>query len=137
MGPKASNDNPVPSPSQDHQHRLNVEGVNVRLRRAPLELSYRSGETEMSDITREEMNARFEAVEARMDARFVRMDAKLDTILVELRHVGQTATEAKNAASAIKWNVFFAALGGVGITASLVVAFWAVGWRIADIVRPQ
>ena len=91
----------------------------------------------MSDISREEMNARFEATEARMEARFIQMDGKLDRILVELRHVGETAKEAKVAAAAIKWNIFFAALGGIGITASLVVAFWAIGWQIADIVRPQ
>ena len=91
----------------------------------------------MSDITREELSARFEAVEARMDARFARMDAKLDNLLNEVVRVGETAKEAKAAASSIKWNVLFAALGGVGITASLVVAFWAIGWQIADIVRPH
>ena len=91
----------------------------------------------MSDITREEMDAKLEAVEARLETRLVSMDAKLDNLLNEVRQVGSTAKEAKAAASSIKWNVLFAALGGVGVTASLVVAFWAIGWQIADILRPQ
>lgn len=89
----------------------------------------------MADITREEIDAKPQAVEARLETRLVSMDAKLDNLLTEVRHVGETAKEAKSAAASIKWNVFFAALGGVGITASLVVAFWAIGWQIADILR--
>lgn len=39
----------------------------------------------MSDVTREEISARLEAVEARMDARVAGMSAKLDTALAEMR----------------------------------------------------
>ncbi|WP_159917850.1 hypothetical protein [Pantoea sp. 18069] len=45
-----------------------------------------SGDNErMSSITREEINAKLEATEARMDARFSGMSAKLDTALAEMR----------------------------------------------------
>ena len=37
------------------------------------------------------MNARLEAVEARLETRLVSMDSKMDTLLSEIRHVGESA----------------------------------------------
>ena len=144
MAQTAPGNDPIPFPSQGRPPRLTTEGPGISADEIVPSGALRSRKVTMGDITREEMDAKLEAVEARLETRLVSMDAKLDNLLSEIRRVGETAmdakhaaSEAKTAASAIKWNVFFAALGGIGITASLVVAFWAIGWQIADIVRPN
>lgn len=94
------------------------------------------GHYSVSTLTREELDAKLEAVEARLETRLVSMEGKLDNLLNEVRHVGETAREAKQAASTIKWNVLFAMLGGVAISASVIVAMWAIGYQIADVMKP-
>lgn len=92
----------------------------------------------MSDVSREEIDARLEAVEARLETRLVSMESKMDLILNEVRHVGDTAIEAKAAASNIKWNVLFTALGTVGVIGAVILAMWAVGYQIADLfIHPR
>lgn len=96
----------------------------------------------MSDITREEHDAKLEAVEARLETKLVTMDAKLDRIGGQIsaaveRLSSETmgakeaaqraelrADEARSAASSMKWNILFTALGAVAV----LVAFWAI-WQ--------
>lgn len=144
MAHQASNDNPIPFSSQARLPPLNITGKGTGVDQHTSTYRLRSENKAMSDVTREEMDAKLQATEARLETRLVSMDAKLDNLLNEVRRVGDiardakdAASEAKAAASSIKWNVLFAALGGIGISASLVIAFWAIGWQIADIMRSQ
>jgi len=56
-------------------------------------------------------------------------------MLLEIRHVGETAVEARTAARSIKWNMLFASLGTLGVTLSMVFALWTVGYQIADLIK--
>lgn len=83
----------------------------------------------MTDPTREEMDAKLDAVEARLETRLTSIDGKLDRLFDNVNYVARTATEAKNAAdkahdaaSNIKWNILFTALGVLGV----IVAMWAI-----------
>jgi hypothetical protein len=90
---------------------------------------------DMTEVSREEMNAKLEAVEARLEAKFISIDGKLDNLLSEIKHVGETAKDAKIAASNIKWNVLATAVGTVGVVGAVILAMWAVGYQIADILN--
>ena len=110
-------------------------------------------------LPREEADAKFEALEARLETRLTQLDAKIeqrfltldtkidqrfltlhskfDLMLLEIRHVGETAVEARTAARSIKWNMLFASLGTLGVTLSMVFALWTVGYQIADFMKPH
>ena len=84
--------------------------------------------------TREEIDAKLALGEARVETALARLDGKMDILLNEVRHVGATAERAERAASNIKWNVFFTALGTVGVVVAVIIAMWAVGYQIADLI---
>lgn len=86
--------------------------------------------------TRAELDAKLEAVEARLETKLVSMDGKLDALLNEIRHVGKSADDARRAASNIKWSVLFTAVGAVAIVVASIYALWALGYQIADLMRP-
>lgn len=94
------------------------------------------GELEMSDPTREEFDAKLEATEARLETRLVSIDGKLDRLFDRVEESVRTshrtedashraenaAIDAWKAASNVKWNILFTALGTIG----LIIAIWAV-----------
>ncbi len=111
------------SPSSTGPQRFNLLVVgDARESGSPEELS-------MSDPTREEYDAKLEAVEARLETRLVSIDGKLDRLFdkVELA-VGQSAeartaaNDARKAATEIKWHIIFTALATLGI----LLAAWAI-----------
>lgn len=90
--------------------------------------------------TREEIDAKLAAVEARVEAKLVGIDGKLDRIVDQIAssvfatnqkidllsekvsNAGDDAREAKKAAGDIKWHVLYTALGVVAV----IFAMWAV-----------
>lgn len=87
----------------------------------------------MSEPTREEIDAKLAAVEARLEARLVGIDGKLDRISDSLLTVTSKSQEAKeaadrasSAASSVKWNILFTALAVLGVIAAMW-AIWAQG----------
>jgi hypothetical protein len=40
------------------------------------------------------------------------------------------------AARSNKWNMLFASLGTLGVTMSMLFGLWAVGYQIADLIKP-
>lgn len=94
----------------------------------------------MGEVTREEIDAKLETIEARLETRLVSMDAKLDKVLDRLDLVAADAKEAKtearsarNAAGGLIWNFAFVAFAAVAI----LIAVYALGYQIADILRPR
>ena len=92
--------------------------------------------------SREEVNAKLEAVEARVDTKLVVMDSKLDRI-VDLVNVSiqaskraeNSADEAKKSASNLKWNISFTAITTVGLVVA-IGAFWIHGMGfIANLLK--
>ena len=79
------------------------------------------------------LDAKLESVVFQLNSK---IDSKFDLMLLEIRHVGEIAIEARTAARSIKWNMLFASLGTLGITLSMVFALWTVGYQIADFMRP-
>jgi hypothetical protein len=94
----------------------------------------------MSDITREEMDAKLEAAEARVETKLVGIDGKIDRlsdqlssamsqVSLELRTTREAAergesasNEARKAASQVKWNILFTAIGVLAVA----IAFWGI-----------
>lgn len=76
----------------------------------------------MSTPSREEIDAKLALVEARIETRLVSMDSKMDLILDRVAIGTATAERAERAASNIKWNVLFAALGTLGVILAAILA---------------
>ena len=94
--------------------------------------------------SREEVNAKLEAVEARLETRLVKMDTKLDVIVDRLqtsaaasndlreelkdtkRELKNDLMETKKAASTIKWNILFTGLAVAGVMVA-VFSLWTQG----------
>ena len=90
----------------------------------------------MSDSpSREEVNAKLEAVEARLETRLTSMDGKLDRLLDKITVVGETAKEAKTAASTIKWNILITAVATLAALIAVIVALNAVGFQVASVIK--
>ena len=89
----------------------------------------------MSDVTREEMNARFETVEARLETKLVSLDAKMDLMIEKFTHVQADVRESKessrlalSATAGVKYTVI-----GMGVALVVaVVAVLAFGLQVAD-----
>lgn len=86
-------------------------------------------EIEMSDPTREEFDAKLEATEARLETRLVSIDGKLERLFDRVEESVRTSHRAEDAAiraalaaSSMKWNIFFTALGTIGV----LFAAWAI-----------
>lgn len=83
----------------------------------------------MSEPTREEMDAKLEAVEARLETRLVSIESKLDRVFdrvqvsVEQSKEAKAAAEgARTAAAQTKWNILFTAVGVL----TVLLAAWAI-----------
>ena len=79
--------------------------------------------------SREEMNAKLEAVEARLETRLTSIDVKLDrigdrveTAVEQSRDAKTAANDARSAATSTKWNILFTAIG----VATVLIAAWAI-----------
>ena len=79
-------------------------------------------EETVSEPTREEFDAKLMATEERLNGRLVAIDGKLDRLFDRVGVVLEQSTAARQAASNIKWNILFTALGTVG----LLFAAWAL-----------
>lgn len=90
----------------------------------------------MSDISREEVNAKLEAAEARVETRFAILDGKLDRLLdksvsmdSDIREAKDAAIKARDAATSVTWHLIFVALGTIGA----VIAIYAFGVQLLDL----
>lgn len=96
----------------------------------------------MSDVSRDEIDAKLAAVEARLETGLVRLDGKMDNLLSEIRHVGDVAKDAKDearqakiVASNIKWNFAFVMLAGIGALLAVILTMWTITYQVTDTVR--
>ena len=80
--------------------------------------------------SREEVNAKLEAAEARLETKLVTMDAKLDNIANRVEAGIELSKEAKKAASSMKWNILFTAIGVIGV----MVAIYALSTQAMEFV---
>lgn len=95
----------------------------------PLRSPQQRERVKMAAPTREEIDAKLEASEARVDARLSGIEATLKILLdrVEVsvqasRDAKTAADDAKTAAGNTKWNILFTALGVLAV----IFAVWAV-----------
>ena len=79
--------------------------------------------------SREEVDAKLEAVEARLETRLVSIDGKLDRIVDRVEIAVDAARAASLAASTIKWHIFFSFVGGIAIILA-IWALWAQGMAV-------
>ena len=93
----------------------------------------------MANPTREEFDARLEAVYNKMEASEERlrgelkgMDSKLDVLLVRTQDALDASREAKSAASSIKWNIIFTALGVLAV----MLAVWGIWEQAVSMFTP-
>ena len=83
----------------------------------------------MADPTREEIDAKLAAVEARIEARLVGIDGKLDritdqivTMASQVKESKEAASGAKDAVNSMKWHTLATVLGAVAI----ILAMWTI-----------
>lgn len=90
----------------------------------------------MSDApSREEVNAKLEAVEARLDTKLANISADLKVLLVKTDQSINAATEAKKAASNVKWNILFTALATLGVVVTVIIAFNSIGYTVLSLIK--
>ena len=116
--PRMGNLNPIP-------YKIIAIGAVSGEQFTPLSL----GESKMSDPTREEYDAKLEAVEARLGTSLVKIDGKLDRLFDRVDESVRTSHRAEDAANAarvaasnVKWNILITALAVVGV----MFAAWAL-----------
>jgi hypothetical protein len=83
------------------------------------------------------IDQRFVTLDSKIDAAVLGLNSKFDLLLQEIRHVGEISVEARAAARSIKWNMLFASLGTLGVTMTMLFGLWAVGYQIADLIKPR
>ena len=95
----------------------------------------------MAEITRDELNARLEAVESRLDSKLASISAELRVISTQLvtsieisRKAESAANAAKDAAIATRWNIALTALATVGVVVAVVLGVYGVIWQVAAFV---
>lgn len=94
----------------------------------------------VADPTREEIDAKLAAVEARLETKLVGIDGKLDrladqitmssssvtskleTVAEQTKDARDSARQAQSAASGIKWHIIYTAIGVIAI----IVAMWGI-----------
>lgn len=98
-------------------------------------------EADMAEITRDELNARLEAVESRLDSKLASISAELRVISTQLvtsieisRKAESAANAAKDAAIATRWNIALTALATVGVVVAVVLGVYGVIWQVAAFV---
>jgi len=97
---------------------------------------------QMTNVSREEMNAKIEAVEARLETRIIQIDSKIDRVLDQLSHTSTTLREtkeearlAKVAASGLKWNIGFIVLTAAVAVMTVVGVMYSLSFQIAAIFK--
>lgn len=88
------------------------------------------GASKMSELSRDEISARLEAVEARTDAKLAGITAKLDAILTGQNEVKQTT---KNAA----WSIIGVIVAVVALIVTIVPIAWDKGLQQREIIRDE
>ena len=74
--------------------------------------------------TREEIQAKIEASDARTDTKIVRMEGKLDLVLQTLQSTRDEARDNRRAIIANAWVIFAALVAIVGILAAVAPGNW-------------
>lgn len=102
------------------------------------------GNVSMADQDQSTTDLKIALVEQRLETKLVSIDAKLDRLFDSLSYVGEQAKEAKEAAQEartaatnVKWNIAFAALGTVAILLAMW-GIWAQGVEmVAGLLGPE
>ena len=78
------------------------------------------------DITREEIKAQHEAIEARTDTKIVRLEGKLDLVIQSVQAGRVETLESRNAVIASQRGVIANIWVGIAIVVAVIVAFFTV-----------
>lgn len=96
----------------------------------------------MSDVSREEVNAKLEATEARLDAKLANIAAELRvnsnliaTSIEASRSAQKAAEQAKDAAVATRWNIVISVLATAAILVSLIFGLNSAIWQAVSAVH--
>lgn len=91
----------------------------------------------MADLTREEIQAKIEASEARTDTKIVRMEGKLDLVLQTLQSTRDEARDNRRAIIANAWVIFAALVAIVGILAAVAPVVFDMGSRWRETITKE
>lgn len=92
-----------------------------------------SGVDDMADQTREEVDAKISASEARTETKIARLEGKLDLVLSKLDHVA----EDNRSTRANQWVIAFGLAVLIVGVAALFPVFFGMGAQLRDMVRDE
>lgn len=96
----------------------------------------------MPDPTREEMDAKIAASEARTDTKIARLEGKLDLVITKIDHVTESnrflhkeVADSRRAVIANGWIIFAAIIAVIAILVTAGPAIFELGIKIGDIIK--
>jgi hypothetical protein len=91
----------------------------------------------MSDPTREEIQARIDAAEARGDTKIVRMEGKLDLVLQTIQSSREEARDNRRAIIGNLWVIFGAVVVVIGILVTVAPVVFDMGFRWRETIAKE
>jgi hypothetical protein len=91
----------------------------------------------MSDPSREEIQAKIEASEARNDTKIARLEGKLDLVLQTLQSSRDEARDNRRAIIANGWVIFGALIVVIGIVITVAPAVFDLGFRLRESITKE
>lgn len=94
----------------------------------------------MADHTREEVDAKIAAAEARTDTKIVRMEGKLDLLLSKLDYFNERITEVRSDSRGTRTNIWAV---GIGLAALIIAVAFGLpaligfGFQFRDVVHNE
>jgi hypothetical protein len=103
-----------------------------------------TGTIEMTDPTREEIDAKIEASEARTDTKMAHLEGKIDLVISKLdssisetRQMRADVKDDSRATRANQWVIFFGLAGIIIASLALIVAFFTLGTQFRDVIHAE
>jgi hypothetical protein len=127
----------TPKPSGEELIGSTTLGLSNVLLFDPNKKSIANASAKMADLTREEVQARIEASEARTDTKIVRMEGKLDLVLQTLQSTRDEARDNRRAIIANLWVIFAALVAIVGILAAVAPVVFDMGSRWRETITKE
>jgi hypothetical protein len=120
------------TPSWEGLIDANTAGISNVLSFDLNKKSIANASAKMADLTREEIQAKIEASDARTDTKIVRMEGKLDLVLQTLQSTRDEARDNRRAIIANAWVIFAALVAIVGILAAVAPVIFDMGSRVCQ-----
>jgi hypothetical protein len=124
-------------PSWDELIHAKAVGISNVLPFDLSKMSIANPSAKMADLTREEIQAKLETLDARTDTKIVRMEGKLDLVLQTLQSTRDEARDNRRAIIANAWVIFAALVAIVGILAAVTPIVFDMGSRWRETITKE